>query len=289
MGTLNVCLVCCSVFQCIVVCCNAPHFGHLWHVWVNSPHCNKLQYTETHYNILRCGCARIQSALQIRALFCHRDIMICIHISTLQHIFTYCNILQHVRKYICIRTWEGTCTFILAVLPMGGNVATHALQRVAVCGRAPPQTVTHSNALHHIATNCIMLQHAATYCNTLQRTATFTSALPMGKSWWSSRAVVSKDALSNTHAHTHSLSVSHSLSLSFSVSFCLTLSLSLSPSLSLSLSLSRSLSLSLTLSHTLSRCLTFSLCLSLFHTHTLSLFAHMKWRLLLLLLVKEIM
>jgi len=134
-----VCVVCCSVLQCVAVCCSQQRRGAKCHVrdmtsdalYECDPpsyivgydcacvHCNILEYTATHCNTLQ-HTAEHCNTLQHTATHCNTLQHTATHCNTLLNTAAHCNTLQHTATH-----WDMTPDALYEHDPPSYNVGFH--------------------------------------------------------------------------------------------------------------------------------------------------------------------
>jgi len=200
-GASRVAAVCCSVLQCVAVCCmiytrsdstytgasavlqhTAAHCSTLQHT---AAHCNTLQHTATHRNTVqhtatqcREASAAAEPAMGTHACLCAVHCSVLQRVaacsaccsSVLQCVAVCCTVLQRVR----VHAYHTPCG---AVAEVAAAKTGKTLQHTGIhCNTHHPTaplwiTVHRSaslcNTLHQTATHCTILQHTRIHCNTL--------------------------------------------------------------------------------------------------------------------------
>ena len=146
--------VCCTVLQCVAMCCNTAARRRSRRAAV---HCSTLQQTAKHCNIM-----------QHTATHCNALQQTATHCNTLQHTATHCNTLQHTRPRVGIQycntlqhTVYSTATHYVY------NIAT--LQHTSILIKRKSRWKRSNNGM--AKSMYTTLQHTATHrilhCNTL--------------------------------------------------------------------------------------------------------------------------
>jgi len=155
-------VLCCSVLQCVAVCCNSAPFHANTHSLTSvransfaetttlSVGDNILQHTAIHYN-----------ALHHTSTNCNSTTPCC---STLHHTTTHCYTLRHThcRTHSHAHTWAASLRWPPTHRKTGKNTAQlRGLASLPLLIRCDTSAI-HCNTLHHTATHCNKLVSSTT-------------------------------------------------------------------------------------------------------------------------------
>jgi len=190
--------VCCSISQCVVMCCNC---------------CSVLQCAVVCRGVLRCVavcCKNINTRMPYALSRAHTRVshtLAYAHLGKVIKRVTYSQSRTHTHTHTCTHTHTLDTISLTHKHTRVGKVVKrlqrcNSLQQLTATDidislfsiQALSQTLYLCNTLQHTASHCNTLQHTATYCNTLQHTAAHCNKLQH-------TATRCNNSLRQTHAH----------------------------------------------------------------------------------------